>query len=119
MCVVSGGYIVRLHHFCRVKHLFPFQEAVAFDTGIGRLAAEIAAHKGIDNGSCKIADAVEGIKADAQCLRHPSGVVDLTASAVGAVIRSPGAQRHAAHFISFLFQEIGCYGAVHTSGHAD
>ena len=117
--VVAGGDAVRFHDLCRVEHFFPLEEAVAFDAGVGRPAAEVAVYKRIHDLFGKFLHAVESIVADAELLSDAAGVVNLAAAALGAVSRIPGAEGHTADFISFFLQQVCRNGAVHTSGQAD
>ena len=119
MGIVAGSNKVRLHDLCGVEHPLPLKISVAFNAGIGGLASQIAFHKGIDDFLRKLGEAVEWIKADSQRIGNPARVINLAAPSFASVVGSPGAQRHTAHFISFLLQQIGCHGAVHTAGHAD
>ena len=117
--IVACGDVVRLHDLRGVEHFVPLDGAVADDAGVGGLAVQIAGGKGVDDIAGKFARAVQGVVLDPQLPGDSAGVVDLTAAALGAVFALPGAERHAAHFVSFLLQQICRHGAVHTSGHAD
>ena len=116
--VMTGGNEICLQYLHEIEHTLPFHVPVAADAGIGGPPCQILPYEGICHILFKCPETVERIIRDPQAHGHPAGIVDLTAPALGAVVRLPGAKSHTDDLMALLFQKPGCHGTVYAAGHA-
>ena len=122
--VMAGGHAVRFQVLGGFQQVLELHPLVAADAGHRGGAGQVAVGEFVDHRVLEDVFVIQNVMGETHFLGHPAGVVDVNASAAGALLGQRRAvivklQRDPHHVIAFLGQLRGDDGTVDAAGHGD